>query len=82
MGALGSDCGSGDSEKWANLGYFAVDGACLWIGYGVMGGGEKSMMTFKVFGNNDWKNRVDIYVNGQVCRGAGLGSVVWVKSTL
>lgn len=40
------------------------------------------MMTFKVFGYNDWKNRVDIYVDGQVCKGAGLGSVVWVKSTL
>lgn len=33
MGILGSDCGSGDLEKWATLGYFAVHGAKLidWI---------------------------------------------------
>lgn len=40
------------------------------------------MMTFKVSGNNDWKNGVDIYVDGEVYRGAGLGRVVWIKSEL
>ena len=28
MGAFGSDYGRGESEKWADLGYFEADGSC------------------------------------------------------
>lgn len=36
------------------------------------------MMTFKVFGIHDWNNRMHKYVDGEACRGAGLGYVVCV----